>query len=203
MVPSSNRIHILAVSILLVLISAPSASASPSAACSPNQPPPPPNVGTLAEYMGRSGGEPEPFYVSRVGVSLLEDRARLASGQMMAGLSVISVEHFSPAEDAGIRSERVPASTTAAKVGLGALAIGGTLFFPPAALGLVAIQKVHWNKLRDVIVAVDAERIRNLCELEAMLRKAKAGEIVYLTVIREGRREQLQITAPSGFDAEF
>jgi len=195
---------VLGASMLLVLLGASSGFASPpgSNACEKSQPPPP-HIGSLAEYMGRDPGEWEPSYVSRVGIQIIEDRARLASGQMMAGLSVISVEPLSLAEDAGIRSERVPTATAAEQLGLSVAVIGSMLFFPPAALGVAMIPKLHWNKARDVIVAVDAERTRNICDLEASLRNAKAGEIIYLTVVRNGQREQLQIVVPSGFEDAF
>ena len=46
-------------------------------------------------------------------------------------------------------------------------------------------------KAYDVIVAVDAKRTRNINELEDSLRYVQAGEVIYLTIIRDGRRDSL------------
>jgi S1-C subfamily serine protease len=88
-------------------------------------------------------------------------------------------------------------------LGLGVVVIGTLLVFPPALFGVGLVPKLHWKTAHDVIVAVDAERTRNICDLEALLRKAKAGEIIYLTVVRDGRREQIQAMAPDGFENGF
>lgn len=88
----------------------------------------------------------------------------------------------------------------ATKVGLGVFLVGATLFFPPAILGLPLISRMDNSKAYHVIVAVDAEQTRNITELERSLRDAKAGQTIYSTIVRDGRREQLQLTAPAIVD---
>lgn len=43
-------------------------------------------------------------------------------------------------------------------------------------------------------MALDGQRIRDLIDFEEALEKAEAGEMVYLTVIRQGQREQLRLS---------
>jgi S1-C subfamily serine protease len=64
-------------------------------------------------------------------------------------------------------------------------------------LGVPLLVKMPSPRISDVIVAVDAERIRDISELGDYLRNAKAGETLYLTIIRDGRRVQLGIPIPT------
>ncbi|HVN28384.1 MAG TPA: PDZ domain-containing protein [Candidatus Binataceae bacterium] len=160
----------------------------------------PPEVGSIEDYVGKAPGIAEASLVSRVGLVIIEGEARLASGQKLAGLQVIAVEQPSAADDAGIKSEGVSALTAAEQLGVGIAVIGAMLAFPPALFGAAMVPRLNWKKSHDVIVAVDSERTRNICELEASLRKARAGDPIYLTLIREGRRKQVRVAAPSDFD---
>jgi hypothetical protein len=45
-------------------------------------------------------------------------------------------------------------------------------------------------------IAVDAQRTRNVCELESALSQAEPGETVYLTIVTAGRREQVRVNLP-------
>ncbi len=47
-----------------------------------------------------------------------------------------------------------------------------------------------------LIVAVDAQRTRNVGELESALSQTEPGETVYLTVVSGGRREQVHVNPP-------
>jgi hypothetical protein len=45
-------------------------------------------------------------------------------------------------------------------------------------------------------IAVDAQRTRNVGELESALGQAEPGETVYLTVVSGGRRGQVHVNRP-------
>jgi len=121
---------------------------------------------------------------------------RLVSGQQLSGLAVSSVDQEGPGYDAGIRAEHIRAARAAVQVGATVLVIGAAAFFPPAIFGVPLLAQMQTPRAYDVIVAVDAERIQDVSELEYSLRKAMAGETIYLTIIRNGRRMQLQLPMP-------
>ena len=111
-----------------------------------------------------------------------------------------SVDRPGPGDDAGIRAEHIRVLRATAEVGLGALFVGAILFFPPAILAVPLIEPMDGTKAYDVIVAVDAERTRNIGELENSLRNVKSGETIYLTIVRDGQRKELRALAPAIFD---
>ncbi len=156
----------------------------------------PPNVGSVAEYM-TEGGNPRMSYLPMLGLSVFAGRGELASGQNFSGMSVTSVDHPGPGDDAGIRAEHIEALLAAMEMGASVLLAGAILAFPPVMVGVQMIPQVGDPKAYDVIVAVDSERTRNINELENCLRKVKTGETIYLTIIRDGQRKQLRVVAPA------
>ncbi|HVN27802.1 MAG TPA: PDZ domain-containing protein [Candidatus Binataceae bacterium] len=161
----------------------------------------PPGVGSIDDYVGDNGSVglagPLASYVPMLGIAVFRGGGKLADGRQMNGLAVSVVDHQGPAYDAGVRAAHVRMGTTAAKIGATVLIFGAGAVFPPALLGLPLVSQINNTKAFDVIVAVDAERIRDVNELENSLRRAKAGETVYLTVIRDGRRVQLHMAMPA------
>jgi S1-C subfamily serine protease len=49
-----------------------------------------------------------------------------------------------------------------------------------------------------LIIAVDGQRTRDVTDFRDAIAKAKAGEIVYLTIVSGGRREQISVELPVG-----
>lgn len=194
---------ILGVSMVLSVIGARPANSASTSSCGADQMLviPPPNVGSIAEYIDKNHIEPPPSCASLVGINVFEGQGTLASGQKLSGVGVISVDRPSAADEAGIRAERLPPMAAAAELGVGVLVIGALLAFPPAFFAVGLVPKTPDHKAYDVIIAVDADRTRNLGDLETSLRKAVAGETIYLTVIRDGQRKQLQVIAPTSFAA--
>jgi len=47
-----------------------------------------------------------------------------------------------------------------------------------------------------VLRVTKRDRTRNVTEFEEAIEKADAGEMVYLTVVRSGRREQIRVALP-------
>ena len=72
--------------------------------------------------------------------------------------------------------------------------VAGAAIFPPAMLGVMALSKIC--EPHETIIAVDGERTRNVTEFEEAIEKADAGEVVYLTVVSSGRREQIRVALP-------
>ena len=160
----------------------------------------PPNVGSVTEYIENGSNPARSSYLPLIGIHVFEGPGKLASGQQLSGISVISVDRPGPGDEAGLRAQHVRVLRAATEVGLGVAIVGAALLFPPAMLGVPLIQHMDSATAYDVIVAVDADRTRNISELEDCLRNVKASETIYVTVIREGRREQLRVLAPASFD---
>jgi len=89
----------------------------------------------------------------------------------------------------------------AAEVGATVLVVGAAAFFPPAIFGVPFLMQMQSPRSYDVLVAVDGERVQDVDELENSLREAKAGETIYLTIIRSGRRVQLRVPMPGVMSA--
>jgi hypothetical protein len=160
----------------------------------------PSNLGSLEEYKHDTGQEsmvPPPIsYVRLLGIQVKEDRVTLASGQQISGLAVSAVDRPGPGDDAGIRAPRVRALRTTAKIGLVIMAVGASAVFPPAVFTLPMVAKFDSSNARDVIVAIDAERTQDILDLRNSLQEAKLGEVVYLTIIRDGVRNQVKVLVP-------
>lgn len=158
----------------------------------------PSNLGSVDDYVKNRDypylGSAPPSYVPRLGISVFQNEAKLASGQKLSGLAVNSVDQAGPGHDAGIKEGRLQMTKAAGQVGAVALVVGAAAFFPPVLLGIPMLtNKMGSPRAYDVIVAIDAERIRDVSELENSLRKATAGETIYMTIIREGQRVQLRV----------
>ena len=81
-------------------------------------------------------------------------------------------------------------STTALFIGM----LAGAALFPPALMAVMALSKI--GEPHETIIAVDGERTRDVTEFEEAIEKADAGEVVYLTVVSGGRREQIRVALP-------
>jgi len=69
--------------------------------------------------------------------------------------------------------------------------------FPPTAvLGAMVMKQGRIGQSHELIIAVDAQRTRNVGELESALSQTEPGETVYLTVVSGGRREQVHVNPP-------
>jgi hypothetical protein len=128
---------------------------------------------------------------SPLGVDLREDHRKLNSGEDATGLLVVGVIPGSPAAKAGLHAF----SDTTRNVLTGA-AVAGLMFFPPAALLVPVIQAVPLGESYDLIIAVDGWRVMNYIEFADRLHDLQPGEIVYLSVIRNGQRQQIPVQVP-------
>ena len=61
--------------------------------------------------------------------------------------------------------------------------LAGAIFFPPAMLGMIALEQSGVGQSHELIIAVDGQRTRNVTDFEEAIGKAEAGALfVILTV---------------------
>jgi S1-C subfamily serine protease len=114
----------------------------------------------------------------------------LEQGRWVEGVEILTVRPGSPGEVAGLRGHRMGAVQTTVVI-TGFLAAA---FFPPALMVVMALSKAAES--HEMIIAVDGNRTRGVTDFEEAIRKVEAGEVVYLTVVRHGRREQIRLELP-------
>jgi S1-C subfamily serine protease len=112
-------------------------------------------------------------------------------GPSVTGIKVITVDPGGPAAIAGLQSERMIVRT----VLTAGLAVGG-LVFPPTLFVATLVSQGDVGESHDLIIAVDGERTRNIADLQDALSLADDGEIVYLVVVRGGRRQCVAVRLP-------
>ena len=150
-------------------------------------------LGSVKDYVGGdsdSVGENE-FQVPALGIEVTNGQSKLTRGPSVTGIKVITVDPGGPAAIAGLQSERIIARTALTAV----LAVGG-LFVPPAMIVAILVSQSDVGESHDLIIAVDGERTRNIADLQDALSRADDGEIVYLIVVRKGRRQCLAVRLP-------
>jgi S1-C subfamily serine protease len=129
--------------------------------------------------------------VSGLGIEVANGESKLIRGPSVTGIKVISVDPKGPAAKAGLQSERMIGRTALTA----ALAVGG-MVFPPAIFMAILVSQGDVGESHDLIIAVDGERTRNVADLQDALSREGGGEIVYLVVVRGGRRECVSVRLP-------
>ena len=141
----------------------------------------------MVDYTDPAGSYESPF----LGIAVQSETVGLGHGRMVSGLEIVTVIPGSPAGAAGLQGSSPGALRTMVMfIGM----VAGAAIFPPAMLGVMALSKI--GEPHETIIAVDGERTRNVTEFEQVIEKADAGEVVYLTVVSSGRREQIRVTLP-------
>jgi hypothetical protein len=144
-----------------------------------------PPVATLNEFL--TNGD----YTSLLGVQVREASARLRSGVEVEGLQVEAVLPNSPAARAGIRPYRA-----AAHYMIDGVFAAASFVFPPAMLLLVVADQSRVGTSYDLIIGVDGVRVTNILEFDDQLRNCKPGDIVYVNLVRDGKRLQIPVEVP-------
>jgi hypothetical protein len=130
-----------------------------------------------------------------IGFEVRESSCRLKSGEQIDGLLILKVYKDSPAAKAGLQPYR-----NAKEHALQAVAIGAGIAFPPAMLltmvALPMIEYTEMGKSYDMIIGVDGSRVSNFFDFEERMRSVQPGELVYLNVVRNGKRMQIAIPIP-------
>jgi S1-C subfamily serine protease len=146
----------------------------------------------LADYVQSRPAFGHPYEAPLMGMEVNSGWGELKSGQRLSGVEIHRVSPGGPSAAAGIRGRRV-AVRTALTVALTA----GALFFPPAMVGAIAVHRSGLGESHDLIIAVDGQRTRNLDDFMHAISEAEAGQIVYLTVVSKGERNQVRVELPA------
>ena len=150
----------------------------------------PEGMGNLRDFVAESEE------TSPIGFEVRETRCKLKTGEELSGLLILKVEKNSAAAKAGLK----PFRATEHHV-LQALAIGATLAFPPAILAVPAIDYSEVGVSYDMIVGIDGVRVARFIDFEERMRDIRAGELVYFSVVRSGRRIQIPVAIPASASA--
>ncbi len=145
---------------------------------------PPEQLGRLQEF-DNEGELSTPF-----GMQLREARRTLKSGEEADGLLITAVEKGSAAAAAGLHAYSHNVHDT-----LAAAAIVGAFFSGPLALVVIpALDYMQVGESYDLIIGVDGSRVTNFLDFQDRMRDLQPGEVIYLSVVRNGKR--LQVTMP-------
>jgi PDZ domain len=125
------------------------------------------------------------------GMNLREAKRTLKSGEEADGLLITTVEKGSPAAAAGLH----PYNHTVHDALAGAAVVGSLVPFGQAAILLIPVLDIYQvGESYDMIIGVDGSRVTNFLDYQDRMRDLQPGEIVYLSVVRNGKR--LQVTLP-------
>jgi hypothetical protein len=141
-----------------------------------------PQLHSLQEFMSEDDQR------SPLGMQLREDQRKLNSGEVATGLLVVGIEQHSAAAIAGLHAvNHTPHDV------VNGLAVAASLFFPPAVLVIPIAEQMSLGESYDMIIGVDGTRVTNYLDFEDRLRDVQPGEIVYLSVVRDGKRLQVPV----------
>ena len=126
--------------------------------------------------------------VDRLGIEV-EDAIDRFEGHDVFGVEVLNVRQSSPGALAGLRSRKAVVSTV-----LKTITLVGTLVFVPTRFIYDWVSETGAGDWHDLIIGVDGERVQSVSELENALGQVKEGDIVYLTLLRSGKRVQVPVS---------
>ena len=75
-------------------------------------------------------------------------------------------------------------------------AIAAAMFFPPAILALPALDYSEIGESYDMIIGIDGARVTNFLDFEDRMRDVRPGDLVYLSILRNGDRLQFSVRVP-------
>jgi len=142
--------------------------------------------GQLMQGFGSDGELSTPF-----GMQLREAKRTLKSGEDADGLLITSVQKGGPAATAGLH----PYNHTVHDALAGAAIAASLVPFGQAAILLIpAMDMMQVGESYDMIIGVDGSRVTNFLDFQDRMRDLQPGEIIYLSIVRNGKR--LQVTLP-------
>jgi hypothetical protein len=129
---------------------------------------------------------------SPLGLELREAQRQLKDGEKADGLLIVRVMPNSPAAKAGLRSYHKTAHDL-----LEGTAVAAALIFPPAVIAVPLIDGLSVGESYDMVIAVDGTRITNFLDFEEQMRDLRPGDVVYLSLVRDGVRMQVPVSIPA------
>jgi hypothetical protein len=116
-----------------------------------------------------------------IGLSVQRIESHSTPGRDVVGLEIVSVDHDSPAERAGLKGRGGMTKLGASGATAGAL-------MAPLDIALMPLLKKtgQLGHAGDLIVAIDDRRVTGELDLATALGASKPGDTIYLTVVRSG-----------------
>jgi S1-C subfamily serine protease len=138
----------------------------------------------LKEYMDANE------QISVLGIDLRVETRK--AEKEIQGLLVVNIASGTPGAAAGLHPYRQPVRDLLNGVGMLA-----TMAFPPAVVVVPIVESVPLGEAYDLIIGVDGSRVTNFLDFYDCMRNVQPGEIIYLNILRNGRRVQvpMQITS--------
>lgn len=143
-----------------------------------------PQLHSLQDFINEGDGNES----SPLGMELREDRRELNSGEIADGLMIVDVHDGSAAAKGGLHACKHLARNV-----LQGVAVAASLFFPPAVLAVPLLEQTSVGETYDMIIGVDGARVVNFLDFEDHMRDVQPGEIVYLSIVRNGDRMQVPL----------
>jgi S1-C subfamily serine protease len=150
-----------------------------------------PSLGSANEYVKNAPDSASPYEIPLLGIEVNNAVDSLKGGRQVSG---VEFSRRFPVAPVRRRACKVVARGVQTALTVGILA--GAVFFPPAMLGMIALQQSGIGISHELIIAVDGQRTRDVTDFGEAIEKAEAGEVVYLTVLSHGQREQLRVELP-------
>jgi hypothetical protein len=149
------------------------------------------------QYMPMPSPDEDTVYSTPFGIDLAEARRTLDSGEELDGLLIVTVHKGSPAATAGLHGYAHGVHDVIASA-----AIVGAMATAPFTAGLSTfavpvIQAIPFGESYDLIIGVDGSRVRNYLDFMHRTRDLQSGEIIYLSVMRDGKRIQVTVPVPA------
>jgi S1-C subfamily serine protease len=69
--------------------------------------------------------------------------------------------------------------------------------FPPAIVVVPIVEAIPLGGANDLIIGVDGSRVTNFMDFYYCMRQVQPGEVVYLNLLRNGRRVQVPVRITS------
>lgn len=124
------------------------------------------------------------------GMKVRESRRELKSGGEADGLLITTVTKGGPAANAGLRAyNHTVHDAIAAAALVGAVFSGGL-----SVVVIPALDYMQVGQSYDMIIGVDGSHVTNFLDFQDRMRDLQPGEIVYLSILRDGKR--IQVTLP-------
>jgi S1-C subfamily serine protease len=146
------------------------------------------HLGSVDDYSSTDPDPTEAFEIPQLSIVVRNGESKLQGSYETEGVEVVGVIPGGPGAVAGLKGKRRQVQTIMT-VGL----LAASMFFPPAVMGLAVLESSGVGESREFIIAVDGIRTHDITDFEAALSRAEPGEIVYLTVVSNSQRKQLQV----------
>ena len=71
--------------------------------------------------------------------------------------------------------------------------VAAALVFPPAIVAVAVIDQSGIGESYDLVIGVDGRRVRNILDFQDLTANVRPGDILYLTMVRDGKRMQMPV----------